>query len=99
MFNALHCNLCDAKMNSPLCSRGHYQSKHHEKKVNQWLTEWSQRTGEPMPKRQKKEQSSLSVVSGEGPKGPNAFFCEHCQIPLTSALHANQHFTGKRHRM
>lgn len=96
LFNALNCKLCDAKMNSPLCARSHYESKVHEKKVTQWLNEWSQKTGEPVPKRPKKEVSSLS---SEGPKGPNAFFCVHCQIPLTSAQHANQHFTGKRHRM
>lgn len=83
-------------MNSPVSARSHYESKHHEKKVNQWLSDWAQRTGQPMPKRQKKAPTSLTV---EGPKGPNAFFCEHCQIPFTSAQHANQHFIGKRHRM
>lgn len=93
-FQALHCLLCDAKMNSPISAKMHYESKQHDKKVHNWLSEWAKQTGAPMPKRQRKVQNNV-----EGPKGPNAFFCEHCQIPLTSVQHANQHYMGKRHRM
>lgn len=47
----LCCELCSTKLNSPISAKMHYESKNHEKKVNAWLGEWSERTGEPIPKR------------------------------------------------
>lgn len=52
MFKPLCCDLCSAKLNSPSTARLHYESKNHEKKINNWLAAWSGRTGEPCPKRQ-----------------------------------------------
>ena len=49
----LSCELCKASLNSPVCAKMHYESKNHDKKVNAWLADWSKRTGEPVPKRQK----------------------------------------------
>ncbi|XP_037040074.1 zinc finger matrin-type protein 3-like [Bradysia coprophila] len=86
----LHCELCSVTLNSPITAKIHYEAKPHDKKVNAWLLEWSSRTGLPIPKRQK---------VAEGPSGPNAFHCELCDLPLTSLQHANQHYSGKRHRM
>lgn len=54
MFNALHCLLCDVKMNSPISAKMHYNSKVHDKKVNSFLAEWAKRTGQQCPKRQRK---------------------------------------------
>lgn len=31
----------------------HYRGKNHEKKIRKWLTEYSERTGEPLHKRAK----------------------------------------------
>lgn len=91
----------------------HYDSKNHDKKITTWLTEWSNRTGEPMPKRQKVIEKKkkwyvqnktiliirLIMQLLEGPAGPNAFHCDVCDLALTSLQHANQHYMGKRHRM
>lgn len=53
LFKPLCCDLCSAKLNSPSTARLHYESKNHEKKINHWLTGWSERNpGEPLPKRQ-----------------------------------------------
>lgn len=52
LFKPFVCELCPAKLNSPMSARLHYESKNHEKKINNWLLEWSERTGEPIPKRQ-----------------------------------------------
>lgn len=53
LFKPLCCDLCTAKLNSPSTARLHYESKNHEKKINHWLTGWSERNpGEPLPKRQ-----------------------------------------------
>lgn len=35
----------------------------------------------------------------QGPSGPDAFYCEACDLKLTSLTHANQHYAGKKHRM
>lgn len=51
LFKPLCCDLCAAKLNSPSTARLHYESKNHEKKINNWLLTWSEKTGEPIPKR------------------------------------------------
>lgn len=50
----------------------HYESKNHDKKINSWLLEWSKKTGEPVPKRQR--------AIKEGPVGPNAVSCKNCLL-------------------
>lgn len=51
LFKPLCCDLCAAKLNSPSTARLHYESKNHEKKINNWLATWAEKTGEPVPKR------------------------------------------------
>lgn len=51
LFKPLCCDLCSTKINSPRSALNHYESKNHEKKTNNWLVEWSRRTGEPIPNR------------------------------------------------
>lgn len=53
LFKPLCCDLCSTKLNSPITARHHYESKNHEKKTTAWLAEWSLRSGEPVPKRNK----------------------------------------------
>ncbi|XP_062716551.1 uncharacterized protein LOC115253715 [Aedes albopictus] len=93
LFRDLDCGLCKSKMNSHISANVHYQSKVHEKKIIQWLTDWCERTGTPMPYRAKRKPVPVEPV------GPNSLRCEACDLPLTSIQHANQHYTGKRHRM
>lgn len=93
LFKDLECKLCMCKMNSHISANVHYQSKVHERKIVQWLKEWCETTGTPMPVRMKRK-----VVDVE-PVGPNSLRCEACDLPLTSIQHANQHYTGKRHQM
>uniref|UniRef100_A0A0N8ERW6 Putative zinc finger protein n=1 Tax=Aedes aegypti TaxID=7159 RepID=A0A0N8ERW6_AEDAE len=93
LFKDLDCGLCKSKMNSHISANVHYQSKVHEKKVIQWLTDWCERTGTPMPYRAPRKTVPVEPV------GPNSLRCEACDLPLTSIQHANQHYTGKRHRL
>lgn len=93
LFKDLDCGLCKCKMNSHISANVHYQSKVHEKKIIQWLKEWCERTGTPMPYRARRNSAPVEPV------GPNSLRCEACDLPLTSIQHANQHYTGKRHRM
>ncbi|XP_031622680.1 zinc finger protein 346-like [Contarinia nasturtii] len=89
LFKPLCCDLCSTKLNSPSTARLHYESKNHEKKINHWLLEWSERTGEPVPKRH---------ASTKGPTGPNALHCDVCDLALTSLQHAKQHNMGRKHK-
>ncbi|XP_058460870.1 uncharacterized protein LOC131436263 [Malaya genurostris] len=93
LFEPLNCGLCKSKMNSHISANVHYQSKVHEKKIVQWLTDYCERTGTPMPHRTKRRPVQVEPV------GPNSLRCEACDLPLTSIQHANQHYTGKRHQM
>lgn len=93
LFKDLDCGLCKCKMNSHISANVHYQSKVHEKKIIQWLKDWCERTGTPMPYRARRKAVQVEPV------GPNSLRCEACDLPLTSIQHANQHYTGKRHRM
>ncbi|XP_055597603.1 uncharacterized protein LOC129747419 [Uranotaenia lowii] len=92
-FKELECCLCVCKMNSHISSNIHYQSKVHEKKVVLWLKDWCKQTGTPMPHRARRQQEPVEPV------GPNSMRCDACDLTLTSIQHANQHYTGKRHRM
>lgn len=35
----------------------------------------------------------------QGPVGPDAFYCDKCDLKLTSLTHASQHYSGKKHQM
>lgn len=89
LFLPMLCQLCKVQSNSSISARVHYESKVHSKKITAWLMDWTQRTGEPMPKR---------VAVLDGPCGPNALHCSLCDLSLTSLLHAKQHYMGKKHK-
>ncbi|XP_058838719.1 uncharacterized protein LOC131694221 [Topomyia yanbarensis] len=93
LFEPLNCGLCKSKMNSHISANVHYQSKVHERKIIQWLQDYCERTGTPMPYRAKRRPVQVEPV------GPNSLRCDACDLPLTSIQHANQHYTGKRHQM
>ncbi|XP_053668372.1 uncharacterized protein LOC128718780 [Anopheles marshallii] len=96
LFGDFHCNLCRTRMNSHISANIHYQSKAHEKKINQWLKEYCVATGTPMPVRQR---PALELAADTASIGKSVFHCEACDLVLTSVQHANQHYTGKRHWM
>uniref|UniRef100_A0A182X3E4 C2H2-type domain-containing protein n=1 Tax=Anopheles quadriannulatus TaxID=34691 RepID=A0A182X3E4_ANOQN len=96
LFGEFHCNLCRTRMNSHISANIHYQSKAHEKKINQWLKEYCAETGTPVPVRQR---PPLELAADTNAIGKSVFHCEACDLVLTSVQHANQHYTGKRHAM
>ncbi|EAA05669.4 AGAP011573-PA, partial [Anopheles gambiae str. PEST] len=96
LFGEFHCNLCRTRMNSHISANIHYQSKAHEKKINQWLKEYCAETGTPVPVRQR---PPLELAAETNAIGKSVFHCEACDLVLTSVQHANQHYTGKRHAM
>lgn len=89
LTQALFCALCNSKLNSSITAKVHYDSKVHERKVRNWLTEWATKTGNPIPER---------AAPSDSPVGPNAFHCTVCDVALTSQSHAQQHYMGKKHQ-
>ncbi|XP_055381799.1 zinc finger matrin-type protein 3-like [Condylostylus longicornis] len=85
----LFCKLCNAALNSAKSAHFHYLSKSHDKKINNWLSDWSKRTGEPAPKIEKDN----NII----PKDSEIFFCQYCNVKLTSLQDAKQHYSGKKH--
>ncbi|XP_052872620.1 uncharacterized protein LOC128278026 [Anopheles cruzii] len=96
LFKELQCDLCRTRMNSHISANIHYQSKSHEKKINQWLKEYCTQTGTPMPVRTRRQ---LELVADANVVGRSVLHCEACDLQLTSIQHANQHYTGRRHYM
>ncbi|GAB0100390.1 uncharacterized protein DMENIID0001_164230 [Sergentomyia squamirostris] len=92
LLKPLHCELCNAQLNSIVSSNIHYESKTHEKKLNHWLQDWSRKSGLPIPERRQK------ILNTEGVVGPNAYRCVACDIPLTSIHDARAHYSGRKHR-
>ncbi|XP_058128981.1 uncharacterized protein LOC131285294 [Anopheles ziemanni] len=97
LFMEFQCDLCRTRMNSHISANIHYQSKAHEKKINQWLKEYCAATGTPMPVRVRRQPELATEAIAA--VGQSVYHCEACDLPLTSIQHANQHYTGKRHWM
>ncbi|KAJ8917301.1 hypothetical protein NQ315_002319 [Exocentrus adspersus] len=95
MFQPLFCKLCTAQLSSNVMAKLHYKSKNHEKKIRRFLTEYAERTGEPVHKRAKVAEAT---VKSEEDKNPKWFHCEVCDLPLTGKLHAESHYMGKNHQ-
>lgn len=91
-FGPLKCDLCSVSVNSTVQAKMHYIGKQHEKKVHMFLLNWSKETGEPMPKLVKTNISSKKNLS------PEESFCKVCNLALTSAAHAEQHYMGRNHK-
>lgn len=62
MFQPLYCKLCTAQLSSNIMAKIHYKSKNHEKNIRKFLIDYSERTGEPLHKRAKADNSSKSEV-------------------------------------
>ncbi|XP_013114947.1 zinc finger protein 346 [Stomoxys calcitrans] len=85
------CDLCNAKFNAPVAAKDHFESKSHDKHLTAWLNKNYTEKGLEAPE--------IKRYHRQGPVGPEAFYCEHCDLKLTSLTHADQHYSGKRHKM
>ncbi|ALC49971.1 CG1231 [Drosophila busckii] len=91
LIEPLSCQLCKTQMTSMKCAKDHYGSKAHDRHMNAWLAKNYTEMGLETP--------PIKRLLKEGPIGPNAFHCELCDLPLTSATHARQHYAGRRHQL
>ncbi|KAI8120309.1 hypothetical protein FF38_13709 [Lucilia cuprina] len=90
LIHPLSCNLCDVKMTSRIIAKDHYESKAHDKHISSWLAKNYTEKGLTPP--------AIKRFVKQGSTGPDAYYCEACDLKLTSLTHANQHYSGKKHR-
>lgn len=91
LIHPLTCDLCNIKMNSRTSAKDHYESKPHDKNISSWLCKNYTEKGLNPP--------AVKRFIKQGPCGPDAFYCETCDLKLTSLTHAHQHYAGKKHQM
>lgn len=85
----LSCQLCKAQMTSIKSAKDHYESKAHDRHISAWLAKNYTEVGLQTP--------PIKRLIKQGPTGPNAFHCDLCDLALTSATHARQHYNGRKH--
>ncbi|KAL7745791.1 hypothetical protein ACLKA6_009986 [Drosophila palustris] len=85
----LACELCKTQMTSMKSAKDHYESKAHDRHISAWLAKNYTDVGLQTP--------PIKRLIKQGPTGPNAFHCDVCDLALTSATHARQHYNGRKH--
>ncbi|XP_018321678.1 zinc finger matrin-type protein 4-like [Agrilus planipennis] len=94
-FQPLFCKLCSMTLSSNTMARLHYVSKNHNKKIKNWLIQYSERTGEPLHPRVTSESKTNKKDQIEN---PSYYFCSACNLPLTGKLHSESHYMGRQHQ-
>ncbi|EDW76545.2 uncharacterized protein Dwil_GK15519 [Drosophila willistoni] len=89
LFRWNYCDLCRTAMRTVRNAVDHYSSKAHDRRVNTWLMRHCCEYG----------NASEEVLRCVRTPGPAAFYCEVCDLKLTSMMHAQQHLFGRRHLM
>ncbi|XP_030382997.1 putative mediator of RNA polymerase II transcription subunit 26 [Scaptodrosophila lebanonensis] len=89
LFSWNFCNLCRTTMRTMHNAVDHYSSRSHDRRVSSWLVRHFCQQG----------QMSDDILKYLRTAGPAAFYCELCDLKLTSVMHAQQHFFGRRHRL
>lgn len=97
MTKPLFCELCEAKLNSPLQATSHYEGKNHAKKVRFYLERMREKNGEklltPLPNSGAKTEASSNkkdILEEE--------YCKLCDVAFTSVVQATQHHNGRNHQ-
>lgn len=89
LFRWNYCNLCRTTMRTVRNAVDHYSSRAHDRRVSSWLIRHCCHEG----------QMSDDIMHYLRNAGQAAFYCELCDLKLTSVMHAQQHFFGRRHRL
>ncbi|KAH8368278.1 hypothetical protein KR084_009251 [Drosophila pseudotakahashii] len=99
LFRWNYCALCHTVMRTERNAVDHYSSRAHERRISSWLVRQFS-AGE-----QARQDVAVAMgVSEETLQNmrtarPTDFYCDLCDLKLTSLMHAQQHFFGRRHRM
>ncbi|XP_050299523.1 zinc finger protein 346-like isoform X12 [Anthonomus grandis grandis] len=99
LFQPLFCKLCELQLSSNQTAKMHYKSKNHEKKIRKWLTEYAEKTGEPLHHRATtRGQDKKKTNKEDAEKNPSWFHCDICDLDLTGRMHAESHYMGRNHQ-
>ncbi|XP_017075053.2 LOW QUALITY PROTEIN: zinc finger protein 346 [Drosophila eugracilis] len=97
LFRWNYCALCHTVMRTERNAVDHYSSRAHERRISTWLVRQNA-NGYNVQK-----ANATSDLAGAlqclRSVGPLDFYCDLCDLKLTSLMHAQQHFFGRRHSM
>ncbi|XP_016941269.4 uncharacterized protein dbf [Drosophila suzukii] len=100
LFRWNYCALCHTVMRSQRNALDHYASRAHDRRLSSWLVRQSPtghagQAGQAVGAVGVSEETLQYLRSAR----PADFYCELCDLKLTSVMHAEQHFCGRRHRL
>ncbi|SPP89886.1 zinc finger matrin-type protein 3 [Drosophila guanche] len=84
LIKPMRCELCKATMTSCKSAEDHYYSRGHDRQVAAWITKTYPERG-------------LQMTPGR--IGTTAYHCKVCDLSLSSASHARQHYGGRKHKL
>ncbi|XP_002134339.1 zinc finger matrin-type protein 3 [Drosophila pseudoobscura] len=84
LIKPMRCELCKATMTSCKSAEDHYYSRGHDRQVAAWITKTYPERGFQMT---------------PGRIGTTAYHCKVCDLSLSSASHARQHYGGRKHKL
>uniref|UniRef100_A0A8D8LMP8 Zinc finger protein 346 n=1 Tax=Cacopsylla melanoneura TaxID=428564 RepID=A0A8D8LMP8_9HEMI len=109
MFTSATCNLCLVTLHQPGLMELHYRGKNHIKRMKGWLYKF---TGEhhTLTASEIEQIDAFEMKPNDIPgvgdtlsddildvEGTDVTYCKLCNIPISSAVVAKQHYSGKKH--
>ncbi|KAH8333213.1 hypothetical protein KR074_012262 [Drosophila pseudoananassae] len=91
LFRWNYCSLCRTSMRTVRNAVDHYSSRAHDRRVSSWLV---RQCVAHVPACEEDEVWRYLRTTN-----PADFYCDLCDLKLTSVMHAQQHFYGRRHRL
>ncbi|KAH8285735.1 hypothetical protein KR018_001637 [Drosophila ironensis] len=115
LFRWNYCCLCNTTMRTVRNAVDHYSSRAHDRRVGSWMVhqyvgppaigdgncDGGVATASSSSNGGDNETTGADGSSDETLRNsfPDDYYCELCDLQLTSLMHAQQHFLGRRHRM
>ncbi|XP_017015205.2 zinc finger protein 385B [Drosophila takahashii] len=99
LFRWNYCALCHTVMRTERNAVDHYSSRAHERRISSWLVRQFSAGGQARQDVAAAIGVSEETLQNMRTARPTDFYCDLCDLKLTSLMHAQQHFFGRRHRM
>ncbi|KAI8041911.1 uncharacterized protein LOC128261789 [Drosophila gunungcola] len=95
-----YCALCHVVLRSARNAMDHYSSRGHERRIGCWLDRQCP-SGHVAPVGADAEAMGVSLEALRYLRTARSvdYYCDLCDVKMTSVMHAQQHFFGRRHRL
>ncbi|XP_017059349.1 uncharacterized protein LOC108100111 [Drosophila ficusphila] len=97
LFRGNYCALCHTVIRSKQSALDHYASRAHDRRISSWLIRQCL-SGSSGTQKRNGDVEAEEALRYLRTARPEDFYCELCDLKLTSLMHARQHFFGRRHR-